>query len=82
MIAALLPVLTDPKRAGMQEKRAKGRRRWDLFPEFPLKDSNGVIVISNRRRVCDRRLDNTSLEQRLLMLSEMPPPTLDGGNNH
>jgi len=66
----------------MQEKRAKGRRRWDLFPEFPLKDSKGVIVISDRRRVYDRRLGNTSLEQRLLMFSEMPPPNPDRGNNH
>jgi len=66
----------------MQEKRAKGQRRWDSFPEFPLMDSKGVIVISDRRRVCDRRLGNTSLEQRLLMLSEMPPPTPDQGNNH
>jgi len=66
----------------MQEKRAQGQRRWGLFPEFPLKDSKGVIVISDRRRICDRRLGNTSLEQRLLMLSEMPPPNPDRGNNH
>ena len=61
----------------MQVKRKKGRRRWGMFPEFPLKDSKGVIVISDRRRVCDRRLMNTSLEDRLLMLSEMPPSDPD-----
>jgi hypothetical protein len=56
-----------------QIKRAKGQRRWDMYPEFPLTDSKGVIVISDRRRIRDRRLGNTSLEDRLLMLSEMPP---------
>jgi len=66
----------------MQEKRVKSQRRWVLFPEFPLKDSKGVIVISDRRRLYDRRLGNTSLEQRLLMLSEMPPPTPERGSNH
>jgi len=65
----------------MQEKRATGQRRWGLFPEFPLKDSKGVIVISDRRRVCDRRLGNTSFEQRLLMFSEMPPPDPDREND-
>jgi len=49
---------------------------------FPLKDSKGVIVISDRRRFRDRRLGNTSFEDRLLMLSEMPQPTPDRGNNH
>jgi hypothetical protein len=61
----------------MQNKRETGKRRWDLYPEFPLKDSKGVIVISDRRRFRDRRLDNASFEDRLLMLSEMPPPGLD-----
>jgi hypothetical protein len=66
----------------MQEKRAQGQRRWGLFPEFPLKDCKGVIVISDRRRIYDRRLHNTSLEQRLLMFSEMPPSNPDQDNNH
>jgi hypothetical protein len=61
----------------MQIKRSKGQRRWGLFPGFPLKDSKGVIVISDRRRISDRRLMNTSLEDRLLMLSEMPPTDPD-----
>ena len=58
----------------MQVKRAKSQRRWVVYPEFPLMDSKGVIVISDRRRIYDRRIENTSLEDRLLMLSEMPPP--------
>jgi hypothetical protein len=65
----------------MRVKRARDQRRWGLFPEFPLKDNKGVIVISDRRRICDRRLGNTSLEDRLLMLSEMPPPNPDRENS-
>jgi hypothetical protein len=46
-----------------------GNRRWGLSSEFPLKDCNGSLVIAERRRLVDRRLDNTSLEDRLLMFS-------------
>ena len=56
----------------MNEKRAKGQRRWGLHIQFPLTDSNGIMVIANRRRITDRRLDNVSLEERLMMLAEMP----------
>ena len=56
----------------MMEKRSKGQRRWGLDHEFPVKDSNGVVVVTDRRRLTDRRLDNTSLEDRLMMFSEMP----------
>lgn len=66
----------------MQVKRTKGKRRWGSYPDFPLMDHTGVIVISDRRRISDRRLDNTSLEDRLLMLAEMPPPRPDNGNNY
>lgn len=59
----------------MQVKRTKGKRRWGSHPEFPLRDSKGVVVFSDRRRqISDRRLEHTSLEDRQLMLAEMPPP--------
>jgi hypothetical protein len=54
------------------EKRSKGQRRWGLDQEFPVKDCNGVVVVAERRRLTDRRLLNTSLEDRLMMFSEMP----------
>ena len=61
----------------MQQKRSKGQRRWGLEQEFPVKDSNGVIVVADRRQLTDRRLDNTSLEDRLMMFSEMPVVDLE-----
>jgi hypothetical protein len=61
----------------MQQKRTKGQRRWGLEEEFPVKDSNGVIVVADRRQLTDRRLDNTSLEDRLMMFSGMPVVDLE-----
>ena len=56
----------------MLEQRNLGQRRWGLDNGFPLKDCNGIAVISERRCTSDRRLMNTTLEERLLMYSEMP----------
>lgn len=56
----------------MPDNRSKGQRRWGLDQGFPVRDSNGVVVITERRQLMDRRLDNTSLEDRLIMFSEMP----------
>jgi hypothetical protein len=61
----------------MPDKRSKGQRRWGLDQEFPVKDSKGVVVITERRQLTDRRLDNTSLEDRLMMFSEMPVVDLE-----
>ena len=35
--------------------RQKGSRRFDLPAEFPFVDSNGVLVLEDRRRIPDRR---------------------------
>jgi hypothetical protein len=56
----------------MPDNRSKGQRRWGLDQGFPVRDSYGVVVITERRQLMDRRLDNTSLEDRLIMFSEMP----------
>ena len=61
----------------MKEKRAKGQRRWGFMTEYPLIDKDGVVVIANRRKIPDRRLDNITLEERQLLLSEMPNPDRD-----
>jgi hypothetical protein len=64
---------------GIPERRSLGQRRWGLSTEFPLKDSNGSLVIAERRRVADRRLENTTLADRLLMFSGLV--LVDRGNN-
>ena len=57
----------------MTDRRNMGQRRWGLDAGFPLKDSNGITVITERRNMSDRRLVNTSLEERLTMFSGMLP---------
>ena len=42
-------------------------------------DSSGSLVITERRRLSDRRLENTSLADRLLMFSGLVP--IDTGNS-
>ena len=66
----------------MLERRNKGQRRWGLGTIFPLKDCGGVTVIVERRRMSDRRLVNTSLEERLTMFSEMPLLDPEWEKNH
>lgn len=60
-------------RTALQDRRLRGERRWGLNADFPLKDSNGVTVITERRTLSDRRLENTSLEERLLMFAGLVP---------
>jgi hypothetical protein len=61
----------------MQKKRSAGQRRWGLEDQFPVRDSEGFIVVTERRQLTDRRLDNTSLADRLMMFSEMPVVDLE-----
>ena len=56
----------------MTERRNKGERRWNLDTGFPVRDGYGVVVITERRRLPDRRLVNPSLAERMMMFSEMP----------
>ncbi len=42
----------------MTERRKHERRNWGNKPEYPLIDSNGVLVKGNRRRILDRRMNN------------------------
>jgi len=57
----------------MPERRYNDQRRWGIESEYPLRDSSGVMVTTNRRHMPDRRLDNISMAERLTLFSEMPP---------
>jgi hypothetical protein len=52
--------------------RHKKDRRHTEPAGFPLEDSNHELVTAERRRRADRRLENLDLEERQLLLSEMP----------
>ena len=51
--------------------RKKGDRRFDMPVEFPLEDSQGVIVIQDRRRLPDRRKEIYGIDDLKLILSKM-----------
>jgi len=53
--------------------RQKGDRRWDLPRDFPLVDSQGVLVRTERRRLPDRRSNRGDLDNLLAILSRMLP---------
>ena len=65
----------------LTDRRNRGERRWALPVEFPLRDSTGAVVVSERRRLRERRLDNTTLVERLLMFSGAVPVD-EGENTH
>jgi hypothetical protein len=46
-----------------------------------MRDCGGILVISDRRKLPDRRLDNTTLEQRLLMFSGAIPVGPEGSQH-
>ena len=60
-------------KTALHNRRNRGERRWGLAADFPLRDSNGITVITERRKLSDRRLENTSLEDRLLMFAGLVP---------
>jgi hypothetical protein len=80
MIAAISTTLV-AMRTIVTNRRLKGERRWGLGFEFPMRDCGGILVISDRRKLPDRRLDNTTLEQRLLMFSGAIPVGPEGSRH-
>jgi hypothetical protein len=50
----------------------KDRRDGTADPAFPLEDSDQELVMEDRRRTRERRLEKMALEERQLLLSEMP----------
>ena len=53
--------------------RQKGDRRWDLPHDFPLVDSQGIQVITERRKLADRRRNLGVLEDLVAIVSRMLP---------
>jgi hypothetical protein len=53
-------------------KRQPGERRWGMLVEFPLRDSNGMHVVHDRRCDNDRRKSPASLEDLLILFSQLP----------
>jgi len=53
-------------------KRQPGERRWGMPVEFPLRDSNGMLVVHDRRCDSDRRKSPASLEDLLILFSQLP----------
>lgn len=51
--------------------RQKGNRRWDLPHEFPLVDSQGVLVMCDRRKLTDRRQTQVDLDNLMAILSRI-----------
>jgi hypothetical protein len=53
-------------------KRQPGERRWEMPVEFPLRDSDGMYVVHDRRSASDRRKSPASLEELLILFSQLP----------
>ena len=47
----------------MEEKRVIQRRRYGAANAFPFTDTSGCVVIFDRSRLADRRLNNLKLEE-------------------
>lgn len=80
MKAVVSTTLAD-MRATLTDRRHMGERRWGLGFDFPIRDSSGALVMGNRRKRPDRRLDNTTLEERLLMFSGTVRVNPEGGRH-
>jgi len=57
-------------------ERQKGSRRIDISVEFPLEDSQRVIVIQDRRQLSDRRKAEHSNDNQKVILSKMNSLTI------
>jgi hypothetical protein len=55
--------------------RQKGNRRWDLPREFPLVDSQGLLVMCDRRKLADRRKNISDLDGLMAILSKLTAGT-------
>jgi hypothetical protein len=61
-------------------KRQPGDRRWGMPVEYPLIDCDGLQVANDRRKGKDRRESPASLEDLLILFSQLPSD--DTGHKH
>ena len=47
----------------MKEKRNRQRRGYGAANKFPFTDNNGCVVLLDRSRVADRRLNDLELKE-------------------
>ncbi len=47
---------------GGEKRCGNDRRSWQSMPAVPFVDSNGQVVLEDRRKIADRRLDNIEVE--------------------
>lgn len=52
----------------LKTRRQPGDRRWGLQTEFPLRDSSGVVVARDRRRLPERRRTTFSIQEWVALL--------------
>jgi hypothetical protein len=53
----------------LKTRRQPGNRRWGLDVEFPLRDSGGFMVVTDRRRMPDRRRTDPTMEEMAALLA-------------
>jgi hypothetical protein len=58
-------------------ERQKGNRRWGLPYEFPLVDSQGILVMCDRRKLTDRRNTHVDLDNLMAILSRLSTKYID-----
>ena len=51
--------------------REKGSRRMGLPVEFPLRDSQGTLVFTDRRKLPDRRKQHCGIDDLRVILAKM-----------
>ena len=45
------------RRTGSDRRSGEDRRSWECQLDFPYVDSHGTLVVEDRRRVAERRVD-------------------------
>jgi hypothetical protein len=61
-------------------RHSKDRRDPHAATQFPLEDNARDLVLRDRRKKSERRIENLDAEERQLLLSELPWPILGKRN--